>query len=177
MSFDPVGTILVRRVLIIGCSGAGKSTFAAKLARETNLPLIHLDREFWHAGWVETPRSEWRERVTELVAGESWIMEGNYGSSLDLRLPRAITVIWFDYPRHRCLWRVLKRVARTYGQVRADMAAGCPEKIDFGFLRWTWSFNRRERPALVRWLASSGSHLTPVIFQRDADVDLFLSKL
>jgi adenylate kinase family enzyme len=82
MSFDPVGTILVRRVLIIGCSGAGKSTFAAKLARETKLPLIHLDREFWHAGWVETPRSEWRARVTELVADESWIMEGNYGSCL-----------------------------------------------------------------------------------------------
>jgi hypothetical protein len=57
------------------------------------------------------------------------------------------------------------------------MAAGCPEEFDVGFLHWTWNFNRRERPALVRWLASSGSHLTPVIFQRDADVDLFLSKL
>lgn len=167
----------MKRVLIIGCAGAGKSTFASKLARLTNLPLIHLDREFWRAGWVQTPRSEWRAKIVELVAGETWIMDGNYDSSLDLRLPRADTVIWFDYPRHQCLRRVVKRIATTYGKARPDMAPGCPEQLDLEFLRWIWNFNRRERPALVHRLASDGSHLTPVIFRRDADVSQFLASL
>ena len=59
-------------------------------------------------------------------------MDGNYGSSLDLRLPRADTVLWFDYPRHVCLRRVFWRIATTYGRVREDLAPGCPEQLDPG---------------------------------------------
>jgi adenylate kinase family enzyme len=83
----------MRRVLVIGISGAGKSTFSQALATKTGLPLIHLDKEFWRPGWVQTPRQEWRARVSELAARERWIMDGNYDSSLDLRLPRADTVL------------------------------------------------------------------------------------
>lgn len=101
----------MQRVLVIGISGAGKSTFARKLAPLVGLPLIHLDKEFWRPGWRLTPRVEWWERVAELAAGERWLMEGNYANSLHLRLPRADTVLWFDYPTVRCLGRVLKRVA------------------------------------------------------------------
>ena len=104
-------------------------------------------------------------------------MEGNYGSSLDLRLPRADTVIWFDYPRRRCVWRVIKRVVMTYGQIRPDMAPGCPEQINLAFLCWIWNFNRRERPGLLQKLAASGSHLTPIIFRNDGDAAQFLAKL
>jgi adenylate kinase family enzyme len=147
------------------------------LARQTNLPLIHLDREFWRPGWAATPRGAWRAKVIELVAGENWIMEGDYGSSLDLRLPHADTLIWFDYPRRRCLWRVIRRILMTYGQVRPDMAPGCPERIDITFLRWIWNFNRCERPALLQRLVASGGHLTPIIFRNDGDASQFLSKL
>ena len=65
----------------------------------------------------------------------------------------------------------------TYGQVRLDMAPGCPEQVDLTFLRWIWNFNRRERPVLVQKLAASGSHLTPIIFRNDGDAARFLSKL
>jgi adenylate kinase family enzyme len=172
-----VEIISVRRVLIIGCAGAGKSTFAAELAHKTNLPLIHLDREFWRPGWVHTPRDEWRTKIAELAARDAWIMDGNYDSSLDLRLPRADTVIWFDYPRFLCLRRVLKRIATTYGKVRPDMAPGCREQFDFQFLLWIWNFNRRERPAVLHMIATSGRHLTLVIFRRDPDVAQFLALL
>ena len=136
----------VRRVLVIGCSGAGKTTFAVELAARTGLPLVHLDKEFWRPGWTMPPRSEWRARVAELIAQPAWILEGNFDSSLDLRLPRADTVIWFDMPRHLCLRRVAKRIVTTHGKVRPDMGPGCPEKIDFAFLKWIWNFNRTERP-------------------------------
>ena len=100
-----------------------------------------------------TPRPEWRARVAELIARERWIIEGNYAGSLDLRLPRADTVVWFDYPTSRCLRRVLWRVATTYGEVRSDMGAGCPERLDWEFLRYVWRFNRIERPKTVAALA------------------------
>src|SRR5262249_3438078 len=95
----------MQRVLVIGISGAGKSTFARQLAVSTRLPLIHLDTEFWQPGWKVTERAEWRAKVAKLAERDAWIMDGNYGASLDLRLPRADTVMWFDYPRLVCVWR------------------------------------------------------------------------
>jgi adenylate kinase family enzyme len=167
----------MQRILVIGISGAGKSTFARALSARTGLPLIHLDREFWRPGWVVTPRTEWRARVAELVAGERWIIEGNYAGSLDLRLPRADALVWFDYPTHRCLSRVVWRVATSYGKVRPDMAAGCPEKFDWEFLRYVWRFNRLERPKVVAALAQFGGHVDPVVFRRDGDTRRFLQRI
>jgi adenylate kinase family enzyme len=167
----------MQRVLVIGISGAGKSTFTRALAARTNLPVIHLDTEFWKPGWQVTPREEWRVKVAELVAREAWIMDGNFGASLDLRLPLADTVVWFDYPRHVCLARAVWRVLTTYGRVRADLAPGCPEKFDWEFLRFIWDFNAKSRPQIVSGLARHGSHLQPVVFRRDRDVARFLDGL
>ena len=165
----------MQRVLVIGISGAGKSTFARKLAARTGLPLIHLDTEFWKPGWKVTERAEWRAKVAKLAERDAWIMDGNYGASLDLRLPRADRVIWFDYPRLVCVWRALWRVATTYGRVRPDLAPGCPEQFDRQFLRFIWNFNANSRPKIVAMLAEHGAHLRPIVFRRDLDVRGFLA--
>ena len=165
------------RALVIGCSGAGKSRFSRALAASTGLPLVSLDAEFWRPGWVITPRAEWRPRVAELVARPAWIMDGNFDSSLDIRLPRADAVFLFDLPRHVCLRRILWRVATSYGQVRPEMAAGCPERFDLAFLRWVWRFNEAERPQIMGALATHGGHVSPVIFRHDAQVRDFLAQL
>ena len=70
----------MRRVLVIGISGAGKSTFARELAARIGLPLIHLDKEFWRPGWVTTQQPQWRARVAALAAQDTWIIDGNYGA-------------------------------------------------------------------------------------------------
>lgn len=167
----------MQRVLVIGISGAGKSTFSRVLAARTGLPLIHLDKEFWQPGWMETPRPEWRVRVAELTAGERWVMDGNYAGSLGLRLPRADTVMWFDYPTLRCLRRAIWRVATGYGRVRPDLAEGCPERFDLEFLRYIWNFNATERPKIGAALEQFGEHITPVLFRRDGEVTRFLKEL
>jgi adenylate kinase family enzyme len=167
----------MQRVLVIGISGAGKSTFARKLAARTGLPLIHLDSEFWKPGWRVTERGKWRDKVAKLVARDAWILDGNYGASLDLRLPRADTVMWFDYPGLVCVWRVLRRVATSYGRVRPDLAPGCPERFDREFLSFIWNFNANSRPRLVTMLAEHGGHLSPIVFRRDRDVRGFLAGL
>jgi adenylate kinase family enzyme len=147
------------------------------LADRTGLPLIHLDRVFWQPGWVETPREAWRSKVAALAAQERWIMDGNFDSSLDLRLPRADTLIWFDYPAWRCLWRALKRVGASYGRVRPDMGDGCPERIDFDFLRYIARFNQIQRPRIAAQIAHHGTHLTPIIIRRDAHARACLDRL
>jgi adenylate kinase family enzyme len=167
----------MQRVLVIGIPGAGKSTLSRVLAERTGLPLIHLDKEFWQPGWKITPREEWRPKVATLVAREAWIMDGNYGASLDLRLPRADTVAWFDYPRHVCLRRALWRVITNYGRARDDLAPGCPEKLDLEFLRYIWDFNAKSRPQLATALARHGGHLQPIVFRRDREVARFLDGL
>lgn len=113
------------------------------------MPVIHLDKEFWQPGWGQIPKDEWRHRTEVLVGRDEWIIDGSYDRTLDIRLLRADTVIFLDYPRHLCVWRVLKRIASSFGKVRSDMAEGCPEKIDLTFLRFVWNY-RRDRYPIVR---------------------------
>ncbi|WP_337956063.1 hypothetical protein [Alicyclobacillus herbarius] len=128
----------MKRIAIIGSPGAGKSTFACRLGDITGIEVFHLDRLFWHPGWVEMPRPEWMELQRKLVQRPSWIIDGNYGSTMDIRIQAADTVIFLDVPRRVCLWRVMKRVIRYHGQTRPDMGAHCPEKIDLEFFRYIW---------------------------------------
>ena len=88
-----------RRFVIAGNSGSGKSTLARQLAAVTGLEVIHLDRHFWRPGWVETPAEEWRATQALLLAGEGWVAEGNYDSTLDIRCARADCVVYLDPPR------------------------------------------------------------------------------
>lgn len=133
-----------RRVCVIGCSGAGKSTLARRLGEALDLPVVHLDHHFWRPGWVPAEPENWRVRVAELAAGDSWILDGNYGSTLDLRLARADLVVFVDYPRRLCLARAFRRLVRSRG--RPWNIPGCPERIDRQFFTYVWRWPRESRP-------------------------------
>lgn len=145
----------MQRVLIIGNGGSGKSTLARKLGRRTGLPVVHLDREFWRPGWVEPPEDEWSARVAELTAGERWIMDGNFGSTMAQRFAAADTVVFLDLPTHVCIWRIIDRAlnprAATSGY-RPDMAEGCAEKLDPPFIDYVYHYRERSRPRVVALL-------------------------
>jgi len=142
----------MQRILVIGSPGAGKSTLARYLSEHLGLPLIHLDREYFGPGWATPPREEWRDRVRALAARPAWIMDGNYASTFDIRMPRATDIVWLDLPRWRCMRSVLWRVAKNYGRVRPDLGPDCTEKFDWSFMRWTWSYPDRMRPKTARML-------------------------
>jgi adenylate kinase family enzyme len=139
----------LQRILIIGCSGAGKSTLARALAEKLALPLIHLDREYWLPGWKEPARAAWRAKVESLAATECWVMDGNYASTFDLRMPRADAVIVLDLPRITCLWGILTRPLRHWGRQRPDMGAGCIERYDWPFVLYVWRFKRDQMPKIM----------------------------
>ncbi len=142
----------MQRILVIGSPGAGKSTLASRLAGRLNLPLIHLDREYFGPGWTMPPKDEWRERVKALAARPAWVMDGNYASTFDLRVPRATAIVWLDLPRWRCILSVLWRVARNYGRHRPDLGSAGPERFDWSFMRWIWSYPEKMRPKTMRML-------------------------
>lgn len=144
----------MKRVLILGCSGAGKTTLSLTLAERTGLPVIHLDKHYWRAGWVEPSKEAWREQVAALTSRPEWIMDGNYGGTIVERLAVADTAIVLDFPTAVCLWRVMKRIAAGYGRTRPDLADGCPEQIDIAFLRYVATFRRNQRPRLMSALAT-----------------------
>lgn len=146
----------MRKVLVIGSSGAGKSTFSRRLGEITGLKVIHLDKLFWNANWVETPKDDWREHVADVLEGDSWIIDGNFGGTMEMRLGACDTVIFLDLPRLVCTWSVIKRVVFYREGTRPDMAAGCPERFDWEFLKWTWNYPRRSRPDVEERLAKFG---------------------
>jgi adenylate kinase family enzyme len=164
----------VQRVLVIGCSGAGKSTFARELGASTGLPVIHIDQLFWHPGWVPAPRDVYLARLNGVLAGERWILDGNNPSTLDIRLPRAEAIVWIERPRRICYWRVARRVLGTYGQVRADTAPGCPERFDWDFLKYIWNFPSRYRPVMLAALDRHQAWPRTVILRSDGDARTFL---
>jgi adenylate kinase family enzyme len=167
-----------RRVLVIGCSGGGKSTLAQALSAQLNLPYISMDRAFfWLPGWKLRERSEIRSLIAEAVREDRWIMDGTGHSTLDLRLPRADTVIWVRLPRLLCAARVILRWMRYFGRSRPEMADGCPEKIDLEFLRYIWNFERKHAPKILEGLARHSPDVLVFILDSRGDADTLLALL
>lgn len=164
----------MERVAIVGPGGAGKSTFARDLGTRTGLRVFHLDRYFWQPGWVETEREAWRERQRELLAGDRWIADGNYGGTFDERFALADTVIVIARHRVACLWSAARRTTGNHG--RSVQADGCPERFDLVFLRWIWNYQRDSRPRLDAALARH-PHLRVVELRSRAEMRDFLDTI
>ncbi|HBM88483.1 MAG: AAA family ATPase [Parvibaculaceae bacterium] len=167
----------MKRVLVIGPSGAGKTTLATALAEKTGLPLIHLDTEYWRPKWVPTLDEEWAPIVSDLVARDSWIIEGNFSSTFNLRMPRADTIILVIRPRLHCLWRVFLRYLKYRGETRPDLANGCPEKFDPAFYKWIWDFPNRSLPRIDEVMATIGAHASQITITSDTEARAFLDTI
>lgn len=167
----------MRKILVIGSGGAGKSTFAGRLAAKLGLAVVHLDALYWQSGWRETPKPTWRAQIAELVARDSWIMDGNYSGTLAQRIAACDTVIFLDLPRTLCLWRVVKRAMRYWGRSRPDMAAGCPERLTFEFVQWIWQYPHRTRPKVLTLLEAQRDAKQIVHLRARADVEKFLANV
>jgi adenylate kinase family enzyme len=167
----------MKRVAIIGCSGGGKSTLAAKLGQRLGIPVIFLDSLYWRPGWVESDRGEFRGRLMEALRADSWITDGNFMDTADVRLALADTIIWVDQPRLRCVRGAVQRAIRWFGRSRPDLAPGCPERIDLDFLRYIWSWNKAIRPRVDAAITAFGSHAALIRLRSDREIATFLAGL
>jgi adenylate kinase family enzyme len=167
----------MRKILVIGSSGAGKSVFAARLAERTGLPLIHLDPIYWKPGWVKTPKDEWARTVDELLARDCWVMDGNYAGTLDRRLAACDTVVFLDLPRTVCLRRAVKRRFMYRNRSRPDMTPGCEERVTWELVRWIWGYPRTQRPRVLARLAALRPDQRAVVLRSSAEADAFLHSI
>ena len=167
----------MQRILVIGSGGAGKSTFSPKLGEILGLPVIHLDTLFWKPGWVETPKDEWANRIATEIQRPRWIIDGNFGGTMELRLAACDTVIFLNLSRWVCLWRVLYRRIKYHRKGRPDMTAGCPEQLDLEFLKWVWNYPTAKAPKILERLESLKATAQIYVLRSPREVEAFLEKL
>lgn len=147
----------MKKVLVIGSGGSGKSTFSKALAKKTNLPLYHMDRIYWKPNWIETPFIEFKEEVAKIMKEPEWILDGNYGETLDMRLEKADTVFFLDIRTDVCVKSALRRYEENKGKTRDDMGSGCIEQIDDEFIDWIRNFKKKNRPKLLEKIKKHSS--------------------
>src|ERR1035438_9231421 len=136
----------MKRVLIIGSPGSGKTTFAAGLAKKTGLPLIHLDY-YYHDRtkdyYNEKNKPAWRAQVMGLLKPESWICDGNYSSTFPQRFKLADTIIYFDFPLYLRMYGIFKRRLEFRNKKRKDMPNDWRETADWEFVKFVWNFRKK----------------------------------
>lgn len=161
----------MKRIMIIGCPGSGKSTFARSLTEKTGLPLHYLDMMYWNPDRTTKPKEEFRAALRETVALPEWIIDGNYGSTLEIRMEACDTVIFLDYPPEVCIAGVEAR----RGKPRADMP-WVETEPDFEFIEFIKKFNEESRPRVIE-LLEKYKEKNIIIFKSRQESEDFLRSL
>ncbi len=161
----------MNKVIIIGCPGAGKSTFARKLQDKTQLPLYYLDM-LWHKpDRTHITREEFDARLKEIMATDRWIIDGNYMRTIPMRLKECDTVFLLDYPLETCLAGASERV----GTKREDMPWTEPE-LDEEFKQFILDFSQEQLPVIYELLAEHADNKRIIILKSREEAENFFSK-
>ncbi|PEE24663.1 topology modulation protein [Bacillus toyonensis] len=166
----------MKKIILIGSCGSGKSTLAKQLGNKLNIKVHHLDALFWKANWEGVPREEQRKVQKNLIKEEEWIIDGNYGGTMDLRLNAADTIIFLDIHRTICVYRAFKRIVQYRNKTRSDMGAGCEERLDLQFFKWIWEYPNKKKPAILKRLDQLSKGKEVIILKSPNEVKRFLKK-
>ncbi|MEC8580503.1 MAG: AAA family ATPase [Pseudomonadota bacterium] len=167
----------MQRVMIIGGPGSGKSTLALALGKKLGLPVTHIDRFQFTAGWLEVDPAKRDAHVCDVIASDSWIIDGNYSSTLKDRMDRADTLIWLDVPLWQRLWRVARRTWIYYGQNRPELPEGCPERFSPAFIHYIVTSSKRQREKAADRYATMSRRAQAFHLRSSRDVKTFLEQL
>lgn len=163
----------MKKIMVIGCPGSGKSTFSKALHKTTGIPLFHLDMMNWNEDRTTVEKSVFLERLSSVIQRDEWIIDGNYGSTIELRLQACDTVIFLDYPTDICLEGIRER----RGKARSDMPwVENEDEEDTEFIEFIKSFNIQSRPEITE-LLDKYSHKDIYIFKNRNEADKFLSQI
>jgi adenylate kinase family enzyme len=176
ISMQSVDALLsAKRILVLGPCGSGKTCLTRELSHILDLPAVHLDAKFWHPGWISTPQPEWRRVVSALIEQDSWIMDGTYESTLDIRIPATEAIIMIDRPRLSCLWGVVRRSIGNRNKPRPDAPPDQP--IDLAYLRYIWRYPKRTDTLVRKLIDEHGAQLPVIRLDKREHFETLLSAL
>ena len=161
----------MKKVIVIGCPGSGKSTVSRALHNKTGIPLYHLDMMYWNADKTTAEKSVFLERLSTVLEKDEWIIDGNYGSTMELRMVACDTVIFLDYPLDVCLDGIRAR----RGKPRSDMPWIETEE-DAEFIEFIKNYNEQQKPKVLE-LLEKYSDKNIVIFKNREQANEFLLQI
>ena len=159
----------MKKVIVIGCPGSGKSTVSRALHNKTGIPLYHLDMMYWNADKTTVEKSVFLKRLSVVLEKDEWIIDGNYGSTMELRMAVCDTVIFLDYPLDVCLDGIKER----RGKPRSDMPWIETEE-DAEFIEFIKNYNEQQKPKVLE-LFKKHSDKNIIIFKSREQADAFLN--
>ncbi len=165
----------MRRIMIMGAACAGKSTLAQRLGERLDLTVVHLDKLYWTPGWEHATKDEFREKQLGEFAGDTWVTDGNYTSSIDVRLARADTVLFLTSPTPLAVWRIFARWWEYRGRTRSSMTEGCIERVDWEFFWYVLNFNRTRVPHHLALAREAVGEDRVIVLRDRAEIDAFLA--
>ena len=161
----------MKKVIIIGCPGSGKSTFARKLKAITNLPLYHLDMMYWNEDKTTVSKEVFDSRLKGVMGNSEWIIDGNYARTMEIRIKECDTVFFLDYPTEICI----KGIEERKGQARSDMP-WVENNSDDEFISFVNNYNKENRPKVLK-LLQKYSDKNIIVFCSRTEADNYLSEL
>ncbi|PEL17798.1 topology modulation protein [Bacillus wiedmannii] len=167
----------MKKIILIGSGGSGKSTLARQLGNKLNIKVHHLDALFWKTNWEGVPKEEQRKVQNELVKEDEWIIDGNYGGTMDIRINAADTIIFLDIHRTICIYRAFKRIVKYRNKTRPDMGAGCEERFDLQFFKWIWKYPNAKRPTILKGLEQLSEEKKVIVLKSPNEVRKFLEHI
>ena len=137
---------------------------------------MHIDTIFWSPGWIEAPRDQFETAHEEFAKKDKWVIDGNYLKIMGKRLEKADTIIHLDFSTINCLYGVIKRRIQFHGKTRPDLGEGCPEKLDWKFLKWVWGFNGNQNVRIKEMLEEQKDKRIIVLRNR-WEIDAFMEEV
>lgn len=146
----------MQRIAIMGCGGSGKTTIGRRLADQIGVPITHLDAICYDDQWTKMDPDKFATVQKELVAADRWVIDGNYASTLPIRLRRADTVIFLDLPALTCLWGIAQRRWKYRGGQHDNI--GVYDRITWGFVKYVWGYRKDMAPRVRSLITEHASH-------------------
>ena len=162
----------MKRILVIGCPGAGKTYFSKRLSKILNLPLVHMDNLYWNKDKTSVDLDTLKARLQPYLEKEEWIIDGNYHKTLEMRLPYASDVFVLDLPRKECIQGILDSI----DQPRDDIPWVESEDDATELIAWTADYGFRTKDEEIA-LLNKNKHIKVHVINSRKEMNEYLEKL